>query len=263
MSLPTGFERRSDAGPPFGLAFIGLATAVGLLALVALAEIRQPGTIDGAASRKLGAMAATMFGVATVLSAHRGLTGNDRTPWALTAVLLVPGVGWSMAAFSGSAGAMETAWSPQVLAVVAAGNGVLAAVLLWRGVDSGRWSEVYGGLGSLTLALVTAAGLLAPAPVPSAALAVLSALAAMICLYGLLVEIEIGEPRASGKVDLAHWRRRLAVEIDQAEQHLRHLRSTLEATGPTGGPDVDEPERTRSPVNRSRSVTARATGERV
>jgi signal transduction histidine kinase len=68
--------------------------------------------------------------------------------------------------------------------------------------------------------------------------ALLAAVAAMICLYGLLVDLEMAEHRSL--VELIESRKRIAIEVEQVEELLHDLRGGLLAIEAAIGSFDDE-----------------------
>lgn len=208
------------AGPPVGRAFVAFTGVI--VVLLAMAGAEQAGLfyLPVGASSQFGAVAATTFAIAGVLAAYRALAIHNRWAGAIAAVLIGPGAGWSWSTFVADRPDNRIAASLVFLSA-----GVLAAVLLTKGIRLGHWLEVFGGLGSCGLAMVAALVALDPAATDSMSPALLAAVAGMICLYGLLVDLEMAEQRSM--VELIESRKHIEHEVTRAEELLHDLRSGL------------------------------------
>ncbi len=221
------------SGPPVGRAF-AVFTAVTLSLLgVAAIELAGPVELPVGSSSQFGIVATTTFAIAGLLAVYRALA--MRNPWAgaIAMVLLGPGATWSWSTFVVDGPGSRLATS---LVVVAAG--VLAIVLLTKGLRLAHWLEVFGGLGCCGLAIVATLVRLDPAAANSSTPALLAAVAGMISLYGLLVDLELAEHRSL--VELLESRERIENEVSRVEELLHDLRSGLLAIEAAIGSFDDE-----------------------
>ncbi|MGI9597464.1 MAG: sensor histidine kinase [Acidimicrobiales bacterium] len=215
-----GRRQRRRSGPPVGRAFV-IFTAV-MIALSAVAGVERAGPFDlpiGTPSQ-FGAVATTTFAIAGILAVYRAVTIRNVWAGAIAAVLIGPGAAWSWSTFVATGAAPRVVTSLVVLA-----SGILAVVLLTKGLRLAHWLEVFGGLGSCGLAIVAALVRIDPAAAESTTPALLAAVAGMVCLYGLLVDFEMAEHRSL--VDLVESRERIELEVSRLEELLHDLRSGL------------------------------------
>ncbi len=220
-------------GPPVGHAFAAFTGII--LVLFALATIEMAGGLQlpTSASSQLGLVATTTFAVSGFAAAYRALV--IRSPWAgaIAVVLLGPGASWSWAYFVADLpGAGRTA----PLMVLSAG--VLSVVLLAKGLRMAHWLEVFGGLGACGLTMVACLVRFDPATATSTFPALLAAVSGMICLYGLLVDVEVAEHRSL--TELVESRKRIEQEVSQVEELLHDLRGGLLAIEAAIGSFDDE-----------------------
>lgn len=207
-------------GPPVGRAFIVFtAVTVGLL-ILAGAELAGPLRLPIGTSSQFGVVATTTFAIAGILAAYRALAMHNWWAGAIATVLIGPGAAWSWSTFVADGPHSRIASSLVVLSA-----GVLAVVLLTKGLRLAHWLEVFGGLGSCGLTMVAALVRLDPSATESVFAALLAAVAGMICLYGLLVDIELAEHRSL--VELIESRKRIEHEVSQVEDLLHDLRGGL------------------------------------
>lgn len=233
--MTTHAEEPPDARarPPVGPAFVAFTGVVGGLSVLAAAEAVGPlaPTADNPSlfGSHFGVVACTTFTIAGLLALYRALTMRNGWVGAIAAVLLGPGAAWSWSTFVVGGPGSELASS---LVVVAAG--VLAVVLLTKGLRLAHWLEVFGGLGSCGLAVVALLIRLNPSATGASTPALLAAVSGMICLYGLLVDLELAEHRSL--IELIESRRRIAEEVTQVEELLHDLRGGLLAASMASRP---------------------------
>lgn len=219
-------------GPPVGRAFVAFTAVVAVLLFAAVAELAGLLELPGVSSQ-FGVVAATTFGLAGLLATYRALVMRNGWAGAIAAVLIGPGAVWSWATFVGGWPGSQVAASLMALSA-----GVLAVVLLTKGLRLAHWLEVFGGLGSCGLTTVAALVRLDPAATESTAPALLAAVSGMICLYGLLVDLELSEHRSL--VELVESRKRIEQEVSQVEELLHDLRGGLLAIEAAIGSFDDE-----------------------
>ncbi len=226
---PTG----ARAGPPVGRAFVAFTAVIAILLSLAAAELAGAIDLPAGTSSQFGVVAATTFAIAGVLAAHRALAIRNGWAGAIAAVLIGPGAVWSWSTFVAGGPGSRILTSLVVLAA-----GTLAVALLTKGLRLAHWLEVFGGLGSCGLAIVAALVRVDPAATDSTSPALLAAVAGMICLYGLLVDLELAEHRSL--VELIESRKRIEHEVSQVEELLHDLRSGLLAIEAAIGSFDDE-----------------------
>lgn len=206
---------------PIGRAFVSFATTILVVFAVAAFEPHFDHPLIGDAERaeRLGLVGATVFGVAAALTANRAIVASSTSLMSIAAILGA-GAGWSWTTFATGpvAGTITTTAATAIAAV-------LAVLLLSEGLWRARWLGVFCGLGAVGMTLATTMagrGLQATGSTP---LALLVAVSAMTCLYGILVEVEVGEQRTDRQLRAA--KRRIESEIDRNEEVLHDLRSGL------------------------------------
>lgn len=194
-------------------------------------------------------MAVTLFGAAGLMSFYRGVAADDHPAGAIAVVLLLCTL-WSWSAFVDTSGAGERA-----VLLAGVGGAAVAIVLLIRGFLLARWLEVFSGLGVLAAAL--SAGFLQASvgsQPPNSAIALLSALAGMTSLYGLLVDIELAGHRSSEQ-----WleaRLRLETATREMSDLLHDLRSgLLSIEAASGDPTMADTDPVRREAARLRRLT--------
>lgn len=234
-----------------GRAFVGFAIAI---TIVAAAAAFRPAPIagDAAAARQLGVVATTLFATSGLLCTYRAVLARTKVVGLIAVVLLGPGAVWTWLALV--AGSVN---DPRLSAAVVFASSTLSVLLLSRGLRSARWVEVFSGLGSLGLALTVS--LVRADPVGAGvqpAVALLSGLAAMTCLYGLLVDIEVSEHRWFQA--LLGSEQQVRDEVERTEDLLHDLRSgLLSIEAAVGTFDSELARSVRSEAARLRSLTAR------
>ncbi len=210
----------SRTGPPVGRAFVAFtAVIVGLLVLAGT-ELAGGVAVTIGTSSQFGLVATTTFAIAAVLATYRAVAIRNWWVGASAAVLIGPGAGWSWSTFVADGASSPTTTS---LAILSAG--VLAVVLLTKGLRLAHWLEVFGGLGSCGLMLAAVLVRLDPSATGATSPALLAAVAGMICLYGLLVDLELAEHRSL--LELIESRKRIELEVSQVEDLLHDLRGGL------------------------------------
>lgn len=207
-------------GPPVGRAFVAFTSALFGLAVLAAVELTGSFNLPIGSSAQFGVAATTTFATAGLLALYRAVAIRNLWAAAAAAVLMGPGAAWSWATFVG----INTS-SPMGSSLVVATAGVLSIVLLVKGLRLARWLEVFGGLGSCGLTLVAATIHFEPMASTSAATALVAAVSGMICLYGLLVDLELAEHRSF--VELVESRKRIEQEVSQVEELLHDLQGGL------------------------------------
>ena len=236
MSLIAEYPGRRPggrSGPPVGRAFIAFTAVIAGLFAAATADLAGALSLPLGTPSQFGVVAATTFVIAGAIAAYRAIASRNGWAGAIASVLIGPGAAWSWATFvSGEPG---PPFAPSLVVLAA---GVLAIVLLAKGLRLAHWLEVFGGLGSCGLALVAAMVRLDPGAATSAAAALLAAVAGMVCLYGLLVDLEVAEHRSL--VELVESRRRIEHEVSRVEELLHDLRSGLLAIEAAIGSFDDE-----------------------
>lgn len=215
--IGTGPER---TGPPVGRAFVAFTGVVALLFSMAAIELIGVLRFPSSASSQLGVVATTTFAVSGFAAAHRAMVIRSWWAGAIAVVLLGPGATWSWANFVAT---LPGARGASPLIVLAAG--ALSVVLLTKGLRLAHWLEVFGGLGSCGLTMVASLVRLDSAAASSTFPALLAAVSGMICLYGLLVDVEVAEHRSL--TELVESRKRIATEVSQVEELLHDLRGGL------------------------------------
>lgn len=207
-------------GPPVGRAFLAFTGALGALTSLALAELTGPFDLPIGSSSQFGIVAATTFAIAGLLAAYRAFAIHNWWAAAIAGVLIGPGAVWSWSTFVSDGTA-----SPIGASLVVTAAGALAVVLLTKGLQLAHWLEVFGGLGSCGLTIVAVMVRFDPAAATSTAPALVAAVSGMVCLYGLLVDLEVAEHRSL--VELVESRKRIALEVSQVEELLHDLRGGL------------------------------------
>lgn len=215
-----GDRQGSRSGPPVGRAFVAFTAVVVCLFLLAVAELAGLIRLPTGASAQFGIVATTTFALAGLLAAYRAHTIRNWWAAAMAAVLLGPGATWCWATFVTESPSPQLAASLIVLAA-----GVLAVVLLSTGFRTAHWLEVFGGLGTCALTMVAVLVRFDGSATTATAPALLAAVAGMICLYGLLVDLEVAEHRSL--VELVESRKRIEQEVSQVEELLHDLRGGL------------------------------------
>ena len=212
-------SQASRPGPPVGRAFATFGAVI--VALSALGALELAGRFQppSAVAAQFGIVATTTFAIAGILAFYRALTIANPWAWAIVAVLIGPGAVWTWATFIDGPG------SPTSSSLVVLAAGTLSMVLLIQGLRLTHWLEVFGGLGSFGLVLVAVMVRLEPAATDSMSPALLAAVSGMICLYGLLVDLELAEHRSL--VELTSSRERIQNEVARVEELLHDLRSGL------------------------------------
>jgi hypothetical protein len=244
--------REPRSGPPIGVAFVGFAVAIFLVASAAAADPKAFDHFDPTTVAHFGTMAATLFAITGATCAYRAFKVGDRSAGVVAFVLLGSAAPWSWLVFvSESARATTIGASAVVLTCAVTGFGLLA-----RSLRSARWLEVFSGLGLVALELSAAMVLAHPAPGRGGLTVVLLAIVGgLACLYGSLVEIEISQHRTLQ--DLVTLRQQYRAEIEQTEGLLHDLRSgllSIEAAMGTVDSPVGEPVRVEAA--RLRQLTA-------
>ncbi|MEM7324122.1 MAG: HAMP domain-containing sensor histidine kinase [Actinomycetota bacterium] len=208
------------AGPPVGPAFVAFTILMIGLFVLAVAELAELLVLPVELSSQFGVVAVTTFGLSGVLAAYRAISLRNWWAAAIAAVLIGPGATWSWAAFVADGPRPQLAASFIVLAA-----GVLAVGLLSTGFRTAHWLEVFGGLGTCGLTMVAVLVRFDGDATTATAPALLAAVAGMICLYGLLVDLEVAEHRSL--VELMESRKRIEREVSQVEELLHDLRGGL------------------------------------
>ncbi len=215
-----GDRQGSRSGPPVGRAFVAFTVVMLLLFFLAVAELSNLVDLPADLSAQFGLVAVTTFALAGLLAAYRALTIRNWWAGAMAVVLLGPGATWCWAAF------VTDAPNPQLSAsLIVLAAGVLAVVLLSTGFRTAHWLEVFGGLGTCALTLVAVLVRFDSSTTTATTPALLAAVAGMICLYGLLVDLEMAEHRSL--VELVESRKRIEQEVSQVEELLHDLRGGL------------------------------------
>lgn len=220
-------------GPPVGRAFVAFTGMVVLLFSMAAVELAGGLRFPSSASSQLGLVATTTFAVSGFAAAYRALVIRSWWAAAIAVVLLGPGATWSWANFVADLSGSRMAAPLIVLAA-----GVLSVVLLTKGLRLAHWLEVFGGLGTCGLTMVACLVRLDPAAATSTFPALLAAMSGMICLYGLLVDVEVAEHRSL--TELVESRKRIEHEVSQVEELLHDLRGGLLAIEAAIGSFDDE-----------------------
>lgn len=234
-SLIAGYSNNrlhARSGPPVGRAFVAFVGVTVGLSLVATVELLGMLALPVGTSSQFGVVASTTFAIAGAVAAYRAAA--IRTGWAaaVALVLIGPGAVWSWSTFvAGMPSRVATSF-------VVPAAGVLAVVLLIKGLQYAHWLEVFGGLGCCGLAIVAAIVRIDPAAAATATPALLAAVAGMISLYGLLVDLEVAEHRSL--VELVESRERIEHEVSRVEELLHDLRSGLLAIEAAIGSFDDE-----------------------
>lgn len=208
------------SGPPVGRAFVAFTAAILGLFLLAILELTGFVPLPTGASSQFGVVATTTFTIAGLLAGYRAITMRNRWAIAMAAVLIGPGATWSWASFVAGGPALEISASLVVL-----GSGILAVVLLAKGLQLAHWLEVFGGLGACGLTMVAVLIRFDSSATTATTPALLAAVSGMICLYGLLVDLEVSEHRSL--VELVESRKRIEQEVSQVEELLHDLRGGL------------------------------------
>jgi signal transduction histidine kinase len=212
---PTG-----QAGPPVGHALVAFAVATLVLLTLVGADVADAIDLPGGASSQFGIVATTTFAIAGVAASYRAWTVRNIGAAAMAGLLLGPGAAWSWMTFVGDGRAS----SPVNSLVVPVACG-MAMVLLVKGIRRRCCLEVFGGLGSLVVGMVAALVRLDPETAGTPSSALLASVAGLICLYGLLAELEASEHRSLA--ELLESRREIEAEVSRVEDLLHDLRSGL------------------------------------
>ena len=214
-------RRPRREGAPIGVAFLSFTSAI-LLVFAAAAVEPQLGVAGLGApdlADRLGLVGATVFGVAAAVSGHRALAIRSGYLAPIAAVLLA-GAAWSWQVATAGPGT-----GPGATMAAGAVATALAVALLAEGLWRAHWLGVFCGLGAVGVSLVANLDRVGQGAAGSAAAALLLALSAMTCLYGILVEIEAGEQHT--RAELVAAKHQIEAEIGRTEELLHDLRSGL------------------------------------
>jgi signal transduction histidine kinase len=216
---PGRFRPAGRAGPPVWQALTAFAATTLVLLTLVGADVVGNVELSGGSSQ-FGVVATTTFVIAGVVASYRAWAMGNAWAAVIAALLLGPGTAWSWITFVGG-GPGSTLLNTSVVL----GAWVMALVLLTRGASRRRWLEAFGGLGSLVVGMVASLVLLAPGTADTASSALLAAVAGIICLYGLLADLEASEQRSL--IELLESRRQIEAEVARVEDLLHDLRSGL------------------------------------
>jgi signal transduction histidine kinase len=232
-----------------GPVFVLFTVIILALAGLAVVESRTGFELPAVATRQIGTIAATVYALAGLAAAYRALRSSRRLTAVVAGVMLGPGAVWCWLVF-----VAQTRTSQSVTSAVALLAAALAITLLAQGLRFAHWLEVFSGLGSLSLLLVTS--MVGSLPAPHVTLSLLAAFGGMAALYGTLVDFEIAEERSL--VELVESKRHIEEEMQRAEELLHDLRSGLLAIeAAIGSFDGELAEPLRSEAARLRRLTLR------
>lgn len=240
-------------GPPVGLAFLLFTLAImGITGLAFIErEAERPWSSPG--SNELGIVAVTILTATAILCLHRAATTRSWIAAAISATILAPAALWTWPTLvTNSVGRPMLASRWLVVSI-----GLMAIVLLTRGLKETRWLETYNGLAAV--GLVLAAGLVSRLGDEGTALgsvASLVVLSGSAGLYGLLVDIEVSGYQSEHQ--LVGEKLVLEHKIQETEEILHDLRNGLMSIeAAMGSIDSDFAQPVRTEAARLRALTAK------